>query len=162
MKGILHLPKDLIQKLAIEYIDDVESFAQSHPYFRRCIDMDNIHRKKELYNYPNDRIRIFATKLALFPITDNITFLHADFKNHYILFYQGKSLHGVVMEINNENAITGRLFKSYPVKRTFKISILYNITSDELFEFIYKILNCGYSCQYEIYKDGESRKYFFN
>lgn len=159
MKGILHLPKDIIQKIAVEYIEDVESFAQSHLYFRRCIDMDNIHRKNEQFNYPNDRIRIFATKLAFRPITDNMTFFHVNFKDHYILFYQRN---GIIMEIANENDITRRIFRNYPLKRSISISMLYNIAPNGLFEFIYKFLDCGYSCQYEIYENGESKKYFFN
>jgi hypothetical protein len=163
MKGILHLPKDLIQKLAIQYIDDVESFAQSHPYFRRCIDMDNIHRKKEQYNYPNDRIRIFATKLV-FENTKHIEFRYKDLKDHIIQFYHSTTYHhGIIMEILNENEITQKLFGIYPIKWSHCIGILYNISPFGLFDFVYKILQCGYSCRYfKTDENGVSRKYLFN
>jgi hypothetical protein len=162
MKGILHLPKDLIQKLAIQYIDDVESFAQSHPYFRRCIDMDNIHRKKEQYNYPNDRIRIFATKLA-FQDRISVRFLYKDFKDHSIDFYHGPRDHGIIMEILNGNGITQKLFDVYPIKWSHCIGILYNISPFGLFDFVYKILQCGYSCEYyKTDENGDSIEYLFN
>jgi len=162
MKGILDLPKDLIQKIAIEYLYDVESFAQAHPYFRRCIDTGNIHRRNEQFNYPNDRIRIFATKLAFEHII-RIRFMYKDFKDHNIQFYHGNQYHGIIMEILRGNEITQKLFHTYPIKWSQCIGILYNISPFGLFDFVYKILQYGYSCEYyKTDENGDSREYFFN
>lgn len=162
MKGILDLPKDLIQKLAIEYIYDVESFAQAHPYFRRCIDTDNVHRRNEQFNYPNDRLRIFTTTMAFRHII-SIEFIHKKFKDHNIRFYHGPRDHGIIMEILNGNEITQKLFNIYPIKWSHCVGILYNVSPFGLFDFIYKLLQYGYSCEYYNSENGEeSRKYFFN
>lgn len=154
------LPKDIIQKIAIEYLDDVESFSQIHPYIRRCINIDNVHRKHEQFHYPNDRIRIFATKIG-FEFYEFINGLHFKFKdsnNYTVYFYLSAINYGITMELLFENSITKKIFKYYPIKQGCGCFVLEEITRFLLFHFVYKLLENGCSCAYS--KD--SKEYFFN